>query len=109
MNLEKKTLSAFISEWEQEQESNGNSSSTNGTAFGSDLGSDLDEEARLKMYEGEAQMLEKKLTELSEEKERLKLEFEQLEKESLRMNEFEEMFFCDANDFWYERFRRNSE
>ena len=92
LNLEKKTLSAFIGEWEEE---------SSGTAFGRDIGCDVEESERLKQCEGERAMLERKLSALSVEKERLKLELEQLETESVRMNEFEEMLFCDANDFWY--------
>eukprot|EP01084_Bolivina_argentea_P081892 148290_1 len=93
LKLEKKTLTGFISQWEEEEDDPNRMRSANSY--------DVDEETRLHQYQSESTLLEKKLTDLSIEKERLKLQFEQLEMESLRMNEFEEMFFCDANDFWY--------
>lgn len=100
LNLEKKTLLAFISRFENEQKSI-NMDKNQLTRYRSNNNYDIDEETRFKQYKKEANLLEKKLLNLGIEKERLKLEFEQLEMESFRMNEFEEMFFCDANDFWY--------
>eukprot|EP00484_Ammonia_sp_Unknown_P019245 CAMPEP_0197034632 /NCGR_PEP_ID=MMETSP1384-20130603/12683_1 /TAXON_ID=29189 /ORGANISM="Ammonia sp." /LENGTH=541 /DNA_ID=CAMNT_0042464581 /DNA_START=18 /DNA_END=1643 /DNA_ORIENTATION=- len=98
LKLEKKTLTSFISEWESEQKQI--AANSNGDADHTESNS-MEEETRLKEHEEEAKLLEKKLVDLAMEKERLKLEYEQLEMESQRMNEFEEMFFCDANDFWY--------
>ena len=99
LNLEKKTLTDFICQWEQEQKEVNNTNIV--PRVRSNNNYDIDEETRFKQYQEEANLLEKKLSNLAIEKERLKLEFEQLEMESFRMNEFEEMFFCDANDFWY--------
>jgi len=103
LNLEKKTLKAFIAQWDNEQKKKNtvNRSNIDPVRQRSQNNYDIDEETRFKQYQEEATLLEKKLSSLSVEKERLKLEFEQLEIESQRMNEFEEMFFCDANDFWY--------
>jgi len=63
-----------------------------------DIESEVDKQKR---YENEIAELEEKFSALQVEKARAHLEFEQLECEQQRMNEFEEMFFCDANDFWY--------
>lgn len=99
LNLEKKTLTDFICQWEQEQKEVNNTNIIGRVRSNNNY--DIDEETRFKQYQEEASLLENKLSKLAIDKERLKLEFEQLEMESFRMNEFEEMFFCDANDFWY--------
>ena len=51
--------------------------------------------------EAETKRLQKRLLEINKERELLNAELKDLELESLRMDDYEELFFCDANDFYY--------
>lgn len=51
--------------------------------------------------EAQTKRLQKRLVEINKERELLNAELRDLEEESLRMGDYEELFFCDANDFYY--------
>ena len=51
--------------------------------------------------EDETLRLQQRLKEINKERQLLDAELKDLEIESLRMDDYEELFFCDANDFYY--------